>query len=374
MAGGEVSAIAEMANIVSTEICTWLKWERFPMMDQNFRCMKPDKHKSSRKTKEHEAVSSIESTVAEKEQLHKHPVDVVFSYVDPYTAKRIMLNTDLKSYKKDSITKSMIRNALRSLAVTIDCARSSPEWKSKYHHVEGSDIRGLLFVYNHDGEYDKNFYSVFKSEKNDNSNKGSGKIVLSNFPLSKGQQVHIIEPRTINYLTTIKNDSANLHAEGTFPQTEYFFHYPELTLHKTNLPKESRPATLELISSPYMIIEHGPVRKFNEKTDQVEDCFGAGFIVYYNRGGSTVKEFIYLLDTLSNWQILDRDCHLRLRVACDKPSPLLRSNFEAAKTIYAEDWGFDEYKKKKLDRIDLKTIEISRKKFSETDIGWRGER
>lgn len=375
MAGGEVSAIAEMANIVSCEIFNWFKWTRFPLMDQNFKCLKTDKHAPPKKQKEQSPDSAPATTEAsEQERLHKHPVDVVFSYIDPYTAQRVMLNTDLKSYKSGSISKTMIRSALKSLAVTIDCARSSPEWKGKYNHAEDSEVRGLLFVYNHDGEYDKKFYDVFKSEKVDGSDKGQGKVDLSNFPVCKGQQIHIIEPRTINYLLTIKNDSANLHTEGSFPESEYFFHYPELTLHKTKLPKEARPATIELLSAPYMIIEHNAVKKWNEKSEKLEERFGAGFIVYYNRSGSTVKEFIYLLDTLSNLQILDRDCSLRLRIACDAPSQEIRSNFEAAKTSYAGDWGFDEYKKQKLERIDLKVIEIVQKKFSETEIGWRDER
>lgn len=375
MAGGEVSAIAEMANIVSSEIFNWFKWTRFPLMDQNFKCLKVDKHAPPKKSKDQTAEPGTQKQEAlDPDRQHKHPVDVVFSYIDPYTAQRVMLNTDLKSYKSGSISKTMIRSALKSLGVTIDCARSSTEWKGKYQHTEDSDVRGLLFVYNHDGEYDKKFYEIFKSEKPEGSDKGQGKIDLSNFPICKGQQVHIIEPRIINYLLTIINDSASLHTEGTFPESEYYFHYPELTLHKTKLPKEDRPATIELLSAPYMIIEHGKVKKYNEKTEQLEERFNSGFVVYYNRSGSTIKEFIYLLDTLSNLQILDRDCSLRLRVACDATSPELRSNFEAAKRSYAEDWGFDEYKKQKLERIELKIIEIVQKKFSETEIGWRDER
>jgi hypothetical protein len=50
---------------------------------------------------------------------------------------------------------------------------------------------------------------------------------------------------------------------------------------------------------------------------------------------------------------------------------MLRSNFEAAKSTYAEDWGFDEYKVQKLNRIELKIIEVTQKRFSATDVGWR---
>ncbi|MCK6254039.1 hypothetical protein [Pseudomonas fragi] len=379
MAGGEVSAIAEMANLVANDLVKWFKWTKFPLVDQNFKCLKVEKHSTPRRKRKvggdatQEASQDdgnvlVEDTIPKS---HNHPVDVILSYVDPYTAKRVMLNTDLKSYQTNSISKTMIRNALKSLGNTIECARSSPDWKAKYNFTEDADIRGLLFVYNHDGDYDKNFYDIFRSTPGEGGDKGQGKIDITNLPISKGQLLHIIEPKIINYMLSIINDSANLHAEGTFPETEYFFYYPELTLHKTKLPKEVRPATIELLSAPYLIIEHGPIKKYNERTSALEDRYGEGFVVYYNRSGSTVKEFIYLLDTLSSFQMLDRDCSLRLRIAHDSPADALRSNFEAAKATYAEDWGFDHYKIEKLNRIELKLIEVAQKKFSATDVGWR---
>lgn len=379
MAGGEVSAIAEMANLVANDLVKWFKWTKFPLVDQNFKCLKVEKHSAPRR-KRKTADGSTEDTGLDVQtavdectspKSHNHPVDVILSYVDPYTAKRVMLNTDLKSYQSSSISKTMIRNALKSLGNTIECARSSADWKAKYNFSEDADIRGLLFVYNHDGDYDKNFYNIFLSTPGQNGDKGQGKIDISNLPISKGQLLHIIEPKIINYMLSIINDSASLHTDGTFPETEYFFYYPELTLHKTKLPKEKRPATIELLSAPYLIIEHGPIKKYNEKTHTLEDRYKEGFIVYYNRSGSTIKEFIYLLDTLSSFQMLDRDCSLRLRIAHDQPAEALKSNFEAAKSTYAEDWGFDQYKIQKLDRIELKLVEIAQKRFSATDVGWR---
>ncbi|MGN2409672.1 hypothetical protein ACTACD_28375 [Pseudomonas syringae] len=379
MAGGEVSAVAEMANLVANDLVKWFKWTKFPLVDQNFKCLKVEKHAAPRRKRKTADSSTedtgldIQTTVEEGTipKSHNHPVDVILSYVDPYTAKRVMLNTDLKSYQTNSISKTMIRNALKSLGNTIECARSSIDWKAKYNFSEDADIRGLLFVYNHDGDYDKNFYNIFLSTPGQNGDKGQGKIDISNLPISKGQLLHIIEPKIINYMLSIINDSASLHTDGSFPETEYFFYYPELTLHKTKLPKEKRPATIELLSAPYLIIEHGPIKKYNEKTQTLEDRYKEGFIVYYNRSGSTIKEFIYLLDTLSSFQMLDRDCSLRLRIAHDQPAEALRSNFEAAKSTYAEDWGFDQYKIQKLERIELKLVEVAQKRFSATDVGWR---
>lgn len=93
MAGGEVSAIAEMANIVSSEIFNWFKWTRFPLMDQNFKCLKTDKHAPPKKKEQSLDSAPAPTEASEQERLRKHPVDVVFSYIDPYTAQRVMLNT-----------------------------------------------------------------------------------------------------------------------------------------------------------------------------------------------------------------------------------------------------------------------------------------
>ena len=183
----------------------------------------------------------------------------------------------------------------------------------------------MLFVYNHDGEYDKNFYEVFKSEKVEDSKEGAGKIDLSNLPISKGQQVHIIEPKLVNYMLTIVNDTAHLHREGKFPEKEYYFYYPELTLHKAKGQRESRPATIEVLSSPYLIIEHGDIRKYDEEKSEVVVRYKGGYVIYYNEDGGTTTEFIYLLDTLSRFQILDLDCNLRIRVAHDSPCLLYTS-------------------------------------------------
>lgn len=56
-----------------------------------------------------------------------------------------------------------MRNALVSLANSIDCAQGCKEWKERYSYKSGaSEVRGMLFVYNHDGDFDQSFmmYSI----------------------------------------------------------------------------------------------------------------------------------------------------------------------------------------------------------------------
>lgn len=88
-----------------------------------------------------------------------HPSDVVFSYKEAYSAQTAYLNVDLKSYAKETIKPFKIENALKSLALTISCAETSPEWQNLYLNSK-DNYNSKLFIYNPDGEYDKNFYNI----------------------------------------------------------------------------------------------------------------------------------------------------------------------------------------------------------------------
>ncbi len=139
----------EIAKVVSSDLLSIFKWEQYGPYDQDFPCRKQDKHLDK-----------------EKKQKHTHPVDVVFGYKDPYSNKNVLFNTDLKSYGKGSISPTKIEEALTSLAKTIDCAENSSHWQAKYLIPAGDfEVRGLLFVYNHDNQYQKGFYDFFLSAK-----------------------------------------------------------------------------------------------------------------------------------------------------------------------------------------------------------------
>lgn len=346
----ETATIADMADIISRDIFKWFKWERLDLMDQNFSCQKIERHAAGKSS-------------------HTHPVDVLFHYIDPYLNKRILFNTDLKSYADKSITTDRVRKSLQSLAKTIDCARVSQEWKIRYDiFSEKTEIRGLLFIYNHDGEFDENFYRFFyKDEKNQKRQI----IKTESLPLSRDQQIHIVEPALINYMTTLIGDINQLHQEGSFPKQSYYFYYPDLYLHKAHGIKENRPATIEMINSPYLIIGHDDVKSFNEEKNRVEITYSKGFVIYYNRPGSTYNEFLYLFDTLSKYQILDSESLIRIRVANSKYHQDIRSNFNNAIMTYANAWGFDETKREKLNRIEFGVVETRKTRFSQVELGWR---
>ena len=344
----ETENISKMAEDVSNKIFSFLKWDRVDLVNVNFDCSKAKEH------------SGKES--------YTHPVDVVFHYLDPYTKKRILLNTDLKSYATNSITVTSVRVALKSSAKTIDCAKFSSVWKERFgNHEEPTEIRGMLFVYNHQGTYDKKFYETFFiKEKNEKKQI----IDPASLPIKKNQLIHIVEPMMISYLYTMKSDLEHLISEQTFPflkKKKHWFYYPDLYLHKTNYSKYDRAASLEMISSPFMIIGHEKV------IHDGDEEYGCGFIVYYNGKGETIDEFVYLLDTLSKNQMLDSDSIIRIRCLHPDKSDDITTRFNNAIEKYASAWGFDNYKYQRLQEIknNFTLVTQIKERVSDIDVGWR---
>jgi hypothetical protein len=346
MSGGETDNIAKLAELVSSDIFSFFRWEKVGPNNLNFVCAKKEIH-APQKTKTE----------------HTHPGDVVFKYADPYLNKSIILHTDLKSYAVGSIKMAEIKKALKSLGKTIDCARVSPEWQARYHlnKREKIEIRGMLFVFNHDDEYDKNFYDHFNDYNGESLN------------IKDGQQIHIVEPSLINYLNTVLVDINSLRAAGSFPRGGYTFYYPDQVLHKVGGEYWERAATAELIASPYFIIHHKAVRNLCEETDKPVETYGEGYVIYYRRDGGTEIEFRYLFDALSRFQMLnsDKKHNIRIRVANRYHHSSIVSNFKAAINSYVSDWGNDEYRLKKLQEIELDVVNHVIPNYKPETIGWR---
>jgi len=334
--GGEVANIAAVANRITKDIFGWFKWEEIPIYDENFKCHKVDKHKKKSKKQYKE---------------HTHPVDVVFRYFDPYLNEHIFLNADLKSYAKSSIKTDSVRAAIESLAKTIDCASGGDEWQKKYV-LDDVDyqVRGLLFIYNHDNEYDKDFMEHIKAIDPD-------KLLIP-----ENSFIHLLDPARIVYLYTIVNDMMRLVASKEFPDSDYSFLYPELLLHKRHGDNDNLPATIETLCSPYMIIKHGP-------PDSNSDM--GGYVIYYNQSGSTDKEFKYLFDILSGLQILGTRETIKIRVAHHEPDQLIKSNYQSAINAYVSDWGLDEYKRRDLERIEFEVVTQTLPNYMPGILAWR---
>jgi hypothetical protein len=322
----ETSNIAALADRIAKEIFVWLKWDYRPLQDSNWKC------------------------VLEKHNKKTHPSDIVFHYTDPYTGKVIYLNTDLKSYKADSITKGSIQKALESLNMSIECANISQGWQEKFllPHDGTSEIVGLLFIYNHDNEFHTDLNQYIE------------KIKIQNLSIQRSNKIVIFGPKKIIDLLNIIYDIKSLVADDKMTRSaQYTFFYPDLVLSKAHGDPWSHAASIEAITGPWIIIKH---RSINNSLKE-------GYLIYYMRDGSEVDEFVYFLDALSRFQMLLGGDLIRIRLV--NPVENAKNNFDIAKDKYLKEWGSDEQRKKRLNEISIDSITVRETRISLTEIGMR---
>jgi len=339
---GETANIAEVAEKISNEIFGFFRWKNSGRYNENFPCNNPEIHFGKK----------VKSDFGFKKS---HPCDCVFSYYDPYKHRVVYLLTDLKSYAAGSIQQARIKSAIVSLAKSAECAECSSEWQKNYIPSDDpSKVHGLLFVYNHDGAFDKNFDGVLR------------KIKTETIPVAKGQNIYIISPMRIKYLMTVCSDIRRLFFEEEISK-KYSFFYPELTLHKTSGDQDDYPATVELLCAPYMILQWDEF-----EVENGDDRAGlAGCIVYYNKPGEDFHEFLYLIDSLSRYQILNNKKRIMIRMAHSEPDPAAKANFIRAKSRYISDWGLDDYKRKDIERIEFDIVPSELSRLTAGALAWR---
>ena len=251
----ETVNIAALAQSVATRIFNVFGWEMEGLQDENFPCSKAEKHQTK----------SVGST---------HPVDCVFSYPDPFSTKQIYLIFDLKSYASSTIKTTDFAPYIRGLSKTIDCARVSDPWQKRYVSSEITDwhVEGSLFVYNHDGNYDKSFKEKAKG--------------LAPSSLSHGitSRIHLFCPDDISYLESIAQDMKSYCGEHDLKFASRKFFFAQQLIHT---PRDSLLpiATIEMLRGQILIVAF-------EKSDHQFN-----YIVYL-RGVGTEDEFEYLITYL----------------------------------------------------------------------------
>ena len=264
----ETGPISQIAEKLANEMFGEFLWTRSGPINQDWSCQEPEKHDAK-----------------------KHPTDVVFVYDEPYALKRTYLQCDLKSYAKGSITKSSVRKALLSLATQVSCAEVSDEWQRLYTSGDADyDISGLLFVYNHDGEYDKDFKKIIAELKNE----------ALEIPIRS--RIYLLGPEDIYWLDNVRLEMRQMRGSETaerLPAREYCaFHYPQLA-RKANIQNaDARAATLEMLTSPWITL------RYRTPGDRFER-----YVVFVRREASGPEEYEYLIDYLRHYQCLtEPDC------------------------------------------------------------------
>lgn len=329
----ETINIGEIATALSQDIFKHFLWAKHGKHDDNFTCGNPEHTSEGKNAKPKDT----------------HPGDVVFHYADPYLGKTVYLHTDLKSYAQKSITSPKLRSAFKSLGMTIECAMYSEHWRKKYSILEDEphEVRGLLFVHNHDHKFAQSFAKVVD------------KMDLGSLPLATGTVLHFLGPDDIQRLYSIGNDLIRLRNDGQLPP-DYSFYYPDLVMVRRHGDGLGQAATIESMTGPYLILRHGAA----------EQC-KPGFVIYYNRPGENAEEFEYFLDCLSRFQMLEHDLTIRVRVTGSQAIDDLKTTFNKAKRQYAKAWGFDPARESILDSIRIDRITSVTTTYSPGDMGWR---
>lgn len=334
----ETANIAEIAKKILNDIFNVFFWELRPSEDTNFDCVL-EEHK----------------TETGKDKI-SHPCDVLFHYVDPYLNKTVYLHTDLKSYSKKSLKQKKIREALNSLGMTLACAHVSQSWRDKYPRddKESYEIRGLLFVANHDNQAPLDFSTQLN------------KISKNNLSVAKSQTLHVLGPRQISDLYSIAADiKLSIHDKKL--SQRYRFFYPDLTLWKRRVADDVRTAaTIETLMSPYFILRHDAVKDENGNT-----VLSAGSLIYYSRPGDTIDEFVYLLDSLLRYQLVKANEIIRIRIFNREKYANFKTNFDKAKVKYCKTWGFESTRAEEINAITIDSISQICPNYSPDEIGWK---
>lgn len=145
-------------------------------------------------------------------------------------------------------------------------------------------------------------------------------------------------------------------------------YYPQLVEFRNNNNKFDNPATIEMLSGPFIIIGYDEINKFDEKINKVIRLNGKGYFVYYREKGETYEEFIYLLDFLDKFQLIEEGVPIKIKFANKKVSELAISNFNNAKDLFQDNvWG---KRSSIFDLITAEFCELFRHEFSTEQIGW----
>lgn len=324
----ETSNIAEMARKVADEIFSAFGWQAVPPFDQNWACATRDAHK-----------------------VQTHPSDAVFFYEDPYRDRRVYINLDLKSYAKGTINSRSVREALKSLAKSTECANTSQGWRELYGTSDTYRVIGGLFIYNHDDEYDQDFSGMISDID----------PVKLNLPAQ--DQMVVFGPKEVAYLATVANDIHVSRGKRILPaENQCSFYYPDLigVRPKTN---NRDAASLEMLTSPWQIIRYFPQQGSRTTTSS------RAYFFYYRGLGDTVDEFKYLIDFAFRYQLLGEDEEISLRMPFGGNTAA--ALFERAKEEYAHDfYGLPEFRQR-LARFTFTSVTSVIKQFSTVQIGMR---
>ncbi|TPJ17888.1 hypothetical protein FJW04_10210 [Mesorhizobium sp. B2-7-3] len=331
----ETATIARIAEIVSDQIFSEFFWTKVGPMNSNWKCEKHDLHKAQ-----------------------THPTDVVFFYDEPYEEVTTYVQCDLKSYAAGSLGRSQIEKAIISLSNQVSCAEISSEWQSRYvHRHKDFSISGMLFVYNHDGGYDRTFSEYLE------------KLDIDVLDTPENGKLIVLGPVEIHWLNNVSQEIVRMRGRSgleKLPSREACsFFYPQTVRRAQVRGKQRCAATLEMLTGPWVILQHEGDQNRKE-----------GLVVFYRPPGETVDEFLYLLDYLRQHGLLDQKYSIAIR-AIDRTG-VAQNNFQKAQQYYIEAMGAtyqgDGSLSDAINDVKFSSMHNLTSTFSEVEIGMEYDR
>ncbi|MDB6151878.1 MAG: hypothetical protein JWL90_331 [Chthoniobacteraceae bacterium] len=276
-----------------------------------------------------------------------HPSDAVFSYESPLEHGRVYITTDLKSYAKKTINRDKLEEALQSLSISTECANQSEEWQQLYADPESNHrVYGMLFIYNHDGEYDKDFTTLLA-------------LVKQNLVKVKANyRLFVFGPHEITYLYNVANDILRKRGAGELPAAKHCkFYHPDLVRSRVT-SNTLKAATAEMLLSKWQVLEYEATEVTNNQK---------GYVVYYRESASSVDELKFLIDYFFRYQLVADS--VRIEIRAPFADPKASAFFATAKEQYAKEYfNFPEFEKR-LGQITFSSIPTVLSQFSTTELG-----
>ena len=289
---------AKLAEVAATDLFSEFFWDKTGPTNHDWPCEDQGRH-----------------------DVKTHPCDVVYYYDEPYSPVRTYVHCDLKSYAKGTIRPASVKSAVESLAKQIACADKSDRWRELHGHDHvTASICGLLFVYNHDGEYEADFQKNLIG------------ISPESLHLPRGAKLFVLGPKEIFWLDNIRDEVQRMRGKrpAELPSHEFcsYFH-PQLNRRANLQARTAKAATLEMLTSPIIILEHRDPKGSAKR----------GVVVFYSRRGETADEFMYLIDTLRKYELLDDNTAVTIKTL--GASPISSPTFQRAQQQYIEGINVD---------------------------------
>lgn len=324
-----------MAKKVSDDVFDIFGWEQRGPVDEDFACCKDHRAKAT----------DEESQSTNPKKAKTHPSDVVFRYDDPYTDAATYLTTDLKSYGEDSITKTTVGKALKSLCASVDCANVSDEFQQRY--VSGDErwhVHGLLFVYNHDGEFRPEDFAKLVAN-----------ATPANLRAPRETRVFVLGPGEIAHLHSVARDLLVLRGKLKAGATYRWF-TPDLIIRKSRTTSFGKSAPIETLLGPWQIA--GVVDAGQPQPSRLR-------LYYRCRTTPSIEDLEYMIEFLFRHRLLDYEIDL----CFVGPAGGVLDRFGAAvNNVIASLYGLDEFRER-LAKVKPTVLSEFQTRFSSVNIG-----